>query len=248
MLDFSKLAFDYEPYPIGLAPEILQPAFYDRLCAAYPPVELFDFKPALGNKYSLSEVNNAAKYREFIKSSAEWSQFHAHVKSSKFVSNTLELLREHHIDLGLGHHRIVSGKSVSSRASALSLILRITELSARFEFSMMAADGGHILPHTDSSNKLVTLVLSMLKPHEWNPAWGGGTDIVMPRNRRLVYNQANRALPFSEVEVIKTFPFNPNQCVIFVKTYNSWHSVSPMLGVGSGQMRKTLTINIEAKT
>jgi hypothetical protein len=34
--------------------------------------------------------------------------------------------------------------------------------------------------------------------------------------------------------------------VIFVKTFNSWHSVRPMQGNGSGAMRKTLTINIEA--
>jgi hypothetical protein len=34
--------------------------------------------------------------------------------------------------------------------------------------------------------------------------------------------------------------------VVFVKTFNSWHSVRPMTGSGSALMRKTLTINIEA--
>ena len=37
----------------------------------------------------------------------------------------------------------------------------------------------------------------------------------------------------------------PNQCVIFVKTFNSWHAVYPMTGHGSQALRKTLTINIE---
>jgi hypothetical protein len=31
-----------------------------------------------------------------------------------------------------------------------------------------------------------------------------------------------------------------------VKTFNSWHSVRPMTGIGSDALRRTLTINIEA--
>jgi hypothetical protein len=34
--------------------------------------------------------------------------------------------------------------------------------------------------------------------------------------------------------------------VMFIKTFNSWHSVRPMTGKGSEAMRRTLTINIEA--
>ena len=47
------------------------------------------------------------------------------------------------------------------------------------------------------------------------------------------------------MEIIDSYPFEPNQAVIFVKTYNSWHSVRPMQGAGSKAMRRTLTINIE---
>ena len=47
------------------------------------------------------------------------------------------------------------------------------------------------------------------------------------------------------MEIIDTFEFNPNQAVVFVKTFNSWHSVRPMTGKGSSLMRRTLTINIE---
>jgi hypothetical protein len=56
----------------------------------------------------------------------------------------------------------------------------------------------------------------------------------------------NAKAEFGEMEVIDTFDFTPNQAVIFVKTFNSWHSVRPMQGNGSGAMRRTLTINIEA--
>jgi hypothetical protein len=57
----------------------------------------------------------------------------------------------------------------------------------------------------------------------------------------------NRQAGFDEMEVLDTFPFTPNQAVVFIKTFNSWHSVRPMLGNGSNAMRKTLTINIEAR-
>jgi hypothetical protein len=51
---------------------------------------------------------------------------------------------------------------------------------------------------------------------------------------------------FEDMEVLHTYDFTANQAVIFVKTFNSWHSVRPMTGVGSDQLRRTLTITIEA--
>jgi hypothetical protein len=51
-------------------------------------------------------------------------------------------------------------------------------------------------------------------------------------------------MSFDEVETLATLPFEPNQCVVFVKTFNSWHAVEPMRGTGSGAMRKTLTVVI----
>ena len=48
------------------------------------------------------------------------------------------------------------------------------------------------------------------------------------------------------MNVIDTYEFSPNQAVMFIKTFNSWHSVRPMTGKGTDAMRRTLTINIEA--
>jgi hypothetical protein len=111
---------------------------------------------------------------------------------------------------------------------------------------MLPAAGGSVIPHTDSPGKIVTLVVSMVGDDEWDPAFGGGTDVNRPKDVRLAYNELNRQAGFEDMEVLDTFEFTPNQGVIFVKTFNSWHSVRPMTGNGSGAMRKTLTINIEA--
>jgi len=40
-------------------------------------------------------------------------------------------------------------------------------------------------------------------------------------------------------------PFVPNQCIIFIKTFNSLHSVKRMTETGSNLLRKTITIVIE---
>jgi hypothetical protein len=65
-------------------------------------------------------------------------------------------------------------------------------------------------------------------------------------NPRRIFDLINRHLDFDEVEVVKTFPFNPNQCIVFIKTNNSWHAVWPMTGDDPLRLRKTLTINIES--
>jgi len=86
----------------------------------------------------------------------------------------------------------------------------------------------------------------MLREGEWDPSLGGGTDVNAPKDVRYSFNHLNRQAGFDDMGVLDTFAFTPNQAVVFVKTFNSWHSVRPMTGDGAGRMRKTLTINIEA--
>ena len=112
---------------------------------------------------------------------------------------------------------------------------------------MLPADGGHLLPHTDAPSKIVTLVISMMKEGEWNPAFGGGTDVIQVKDPARSFNWLNTQGRFEDMKVLDTFEFTPNQAVVFVKTFNSWHSVRPMQGNGSTAMRKTLTINIETR-
>jgi hypothetical protein len=125
----------------------------------------------------------------------------------------------------------------------LRMLSRRAVLGARFEFSVLPGDGGHILPHTDAPQKLVTLVISMVDD-AWSEAWGGGTEVLRAKDPAVAFNKMNRYLAFDEVERIRTLPFRSNQCVVFVKTFNSLHAVSPVAG-GSEVLRRSLTINIE---
>lgn len=92
---------------------------------------------------------------------------------------------------------------------------------------MVPADGGHILPHTDTPQKIIALVVYMMRPGEWALACGGSTDHNMPKDDTKTYNYLNR---------YDSFKFTPNQAVTFVKTFNFWQSVRPMTGRGMTAM------------
>jgi hypothetical protein len=246
MICYQGVKFDYEPYPVGLIVNVFDRDFYQALVASYPPMELFKYMASVGHKYALSEANNAGIYRRFLADHAAWGRFHTYIKSKQFIEHTLDMLKASNIDLNLGKYRVVTDRA-GKRANPLSTVRGVAELRARFEFSMMNAKGGHIRPHTDHPLKLVTLVFSMMPAGEWNPAWGGGTAVVWPKDRSRIYNQANKYLDFEQVEVLKEFPFQPNQALIFIKTFNSWHAVSPMTAPTDNALRKTLTVNIEKR-
>jgi len=120
------------------------------------------------------------------------------------------------------------------------LNLSAARLISRFEFSMLPADGGNILPHTDSPPRVITLVVPMVDEGEWDTAFGGGTDLNQAKEVRHNFNQTNEQGRFEDMDVIDTFEFTPNQDVIFIRTFNSWHSVRHMPGAGSKAMRKRL--------
>lgn len=245
---FDNLALRYDPFPIGVARPLMAPDLYAQLVESYPALELFQYFPKVGNKYVLSEKFNSDNYDRFVGGTPIWQRLHAWVKSDDFSYGVMRTLRGHGIDLGY-EAPVSSGKRLLKRAKSLAK-RRITNiepnLKARFEFSMLPANGGSVTPHTDEPSKIVTLVISMQRDGEWDPAFGGGTDVNRPKDERRLFNRMNAKGSFEEMEILDSFAYEPNQAVLFVKTFNSWHSVRPMTGT-EGVMRKTLTINIEAR-
>ncbi|MBL8660758.1 MAG: hypothetical protein JNM75_13505 [Rhodospirillales bacterium] len=248
-LTFANLAFRYEPYPIGVAKPVLPEDLYRDLVERYPPRDLFVYMPKFGHKYSLSEKFNGKAYQQFLRREPVWRAFHGWVKSEAFILEVMDALRLHGIDLGFGARPPATQRLLKTMKHLLrpSQKSRTPRLSARFEFSMLPADGGSVIPHTDLPSKVVTIIVSMVGEGEWDPAIGGGTDVNRNKNPHSSFNRLNARGRFEDMDVLDTFEFLPNQAVMFVKTFNSWHSVRPMTGVGSQAMRKTLTINIEAR-
>ena len=247
IISFQDSQILYEPYPVAYFCNFVQQGLYEQLMEQWPQLSLFKSRPKLGTKYSLSETNNGKNYRDFVQASPPWNRFHSFVKSDDFIESIIDYLKLVNIDLDIDRRIIVSRKK-KRKPSLVSRFKRRHELNARFEFSMMDCHGGSILPHTDAPHKLITLVMSAVDDNEWNSEWGGGTQICVPLDRSLLYNQKNKYLQFEDVQTIREFPFVSNQCICFIKTYNSWHQVSPLRGPEGGPMRRTLTINIEKIT
>jgi hypothetical protein len=247
MLQYNQMKFDYEPYPIGIARPALDPDFYRALVESFPPVNLFEYKAEKGGKYSLSQVNNAREYSRFIKSSPPWQQFYNYIKSRNFIDSAVEMLKKHEVDLGFPSPSPLDQLYQKMRALKRgNPIPHFPRLKSRFEFSAMPSAGGNILPHTDHPKKVITMVIPMLRDGEWDDSWGGGTTVVWPLDKKKVFNRMNSYLDFDQVKPLNTYPFEPNQCLVFVKTSNSWHAVWPMTGKSPDILRKTLTINIES--
>ena len=247
--DYGKVEFRYTPFPIGIAKPVMPDARYGELVANFPPVELFESFEQMGKKgrkFTLSAKENRQRYDEFVQATPVWREFHKWIKSRDFVYGALDMLKAH--DLDLGYRYVEPGKRLVRKVKSVALRKRMPSyvpLEARFEFSALPADGGNLPPHTDAPTKIVTMILSILEDGEWDQMFGGGTDVNWPKDETKTFNQMNRVAGFDEMEVLHTYPFTPNQCVVFVKTFNSWHSVAPMHGP-AGKLRRTLTINIEA--
>jgi hypothetical protein len=243
----SNLQLTYEPYPIGLITPIFEEALYRELVETFPPLDLFKFVPEYGNKYSLSEHNNGKIYTDYIAKNPAWRELHRYVKSEEFVFSLIESLRAGKIDLGIKRKDQQLGqrwKKLIRNLRAGRLPVTTSPIYSRFEFSALPANGGVVTPHTDAPKKFITLVVTMTGPGEWNAAWGGGTDILKPKDASENYNYFNRDLPYDQCDTLRTVEFLPNQAMLFLKTFNSLHGVKEMTGP-SGALRRTLTINIQ---
>jgi hypothetical protein len=247
---YDEIKLRYDPFPIGLIKPIMEPGLYQQFVDNFPPIEIFESFEELGKrgrKYTLSEKENKKAYSDFVESIPLWRDFHAWIKSDEFPYGVMEMLREHDIDLGYRH--VAPARRLSRRVKNVFRRRpspRYVPLRARFEFSALPADGGHLVPHTDAPTKVVTMIVSILREGEWDRSFGGGTDVNQPKKECHRFNYVNRLASFDDMEVLHTYEFTPNQAVLFIKTFNSWHSVRPMTGMGSDALRRTLTINIEA--
>jgi hypothetical protein len=228
MFNLDNVTVRTEPFTAFYLRGLLPPDFYEQLAHSFPPLARFSFRANLGNKYLLTESEGDA-YFEFVESSPPWRKFYDEIKSDDFKQQVLSFLNSNGID------------AVGNGAS-------VNDLTARFEFSALPTNGGSQRPHTDNPEKLVTLILSLMKAGEWDPRWGGGTSICRPKDETLYFNYANDYLDFADVEIVDAFPFEPNAGVVFVKTPVSWHCVQPLNVAEASPLRKTVAISLFRET
>ena len=113
---------------------------------------------------------------------------------------------------------VVAALGFAGSASANSIVLEL-------------AGGGTTLSVTSGagSSTFTVTVFALLGPT------GGGQLSVNPS---LSYNWKNRSLAFDQVTPVRTYALRPNQCLLFVKTFNSLHSVRPLQLPDGAPLRK----------
>ena len=72
MFTFENAEFRYEAYPIGVIAPIMVGGLYEDLVDSFPPVELFDYMPKVGHKYTLSEKFKSSNYHDYIAKMPAW--------------------------------------------------------------------------------------------------------------------------------------------------------------------------------
>lgn len=252
LLDLSAPKFQYQPFPYGLITKLFDDATYKEMLANWPAKELFNHKAVWGDKYSLSETENHEKYQEFIASNPIWSKIHNETKSDQFIDRVLDMLLAQNIDLGLKgnwHSANNTGLALGARLKGAFAGLQLKRqksvpLVTRFEFSMLPAKGGAVLPHTDHPKKFVTMVISVVGEDEWDSKIGGGTAFLNPVDANRNFNRMNEMTEHEDFKPFDIVEFEPNQCAIFIKTFNSHHSVPQMTSEDDTLLRRTLTLVI----
>src|SRR5262249_22832834 len=157
----------------------------------------------------------------FIAGNPVWNRFHSWLKSDAFIRQTVDFLVANNIDLQLKHCFESPLTRMGKRLRQGRFPTPGPRLRSRFEFSVLKADGGEVAAHPDTPKKIITLVLSMIRDGEWEPRFGGNLDINRPTDSAYAFNWKNRIVPWDKLEIVETIPFVANQCMIFVKTFNS---------------------------
>jgi hypothetical protein len=230
----TKPEICYDPFPYFCIDDYLPKDLYAALYREFPSMTAFDGSNTTGK---MAMHRRKLEFREFLASAPTWAATIDAFHGSEFLNDLETFVRPALVRArgvaGLRRWRIGSG--------GLPLVERPIELSC--EFSMLPS-GAHLFPHTDKPEKLVSCLLYFPDP-EWETRYGGSTDLYRVRDSKHDHNWSNRPVPFSSVDVVFRSEFRPNRLLVFVKSRNSYHGVSPLI-CPDGMVRKSFNLNIKA--
>lgn len=241
----------YVPFPIGVSRGVFPDDLYAELNANYPPAEIFR-RTVRGkdDRYTLNDMQQRDRFLDWVNNHHCWREFYRWIRDPAFTESVFDALAKKGVDLGINANEPSVYAQVRQAVGDVVKRRRTPRLPrfihTRFDFAMLPGQGGYFKPHTDATNTLVTLVVTMIEPGSWNPAWGGELEICKPKDPTKIFNWANRYTEFEAVEPLHKFSFVPNQCMFFIKTYDSWHCIRPMTAPPEANaLRRTVTIVIE---
>lgn len=221
LLSERKFNVSSDPFVYGYADDFLPPALYERLESCFPsPNELLDLRQK-GSGKQFRKYWRGDPADELAKVPEPWRRWIEFIYSDRFLDDCGSWSRDF-----LTPHR--------KAAKDLGLLKLLGDRPAigdwkvelNCEFSMLPRDA-LLLPHTDSTDKVLTFMLYFPQDH-WSADWGGGTQVYRPLDEKYDSNWSNSRLPRSQTELVFDSEFRANRLFFFVKSANSWHGVKPI--------------------
>jgi len=210
------------------------------------PSEFTDFK---NGKFAFSSDDE--KYNEFILKNKAAYDFHYLIFNKNFFNFFFKKYFIDFVKSRLGHPRhilkLLRAPKIKKKINKQNLnyyFSIFTPYKIDIQYSMIN-NNGKIVPHTDSGEKLLTLMIyfpdndsnieEQYGTSFWDSAFSNFNNL--HQKDHLEFKFKNKAKIFYKSK------FKPNTMVGFIKNSSSWHSVEP-LDVNKNYVRKSININI----
>jgi hypothetical protein len=249
MLEIDNSQIEYiakKPFYIFKIKNFFNYSFYIDLKNSIPKVE--DFSKLLnGNnqKYSIDD-DNAEHYQKFLKTNRTIEKFSKMVNSENFFNLFKEELNfsflKSRITDPISFLKILRPYKYNSLNKDIFDKL-YCNVKSKIQYSYIR-NSGKIYPHTDGTNKLLTLMLYFpdgLKNEEKIGTIFWKSKI---RNFKNKHRETDDELKkfYSNSKKICITPFEENTLYGFIKNSDSWHSVEK-INVNENYIRKSININ-----
>ncbi len=254
MINLNNINFEFDPYPHGVAKDIIDETIYNELVKEFPTVDTLKrsydkSKKNKFNKFSLSSNLEKKEFFTLINERKTLKKFVEYLLSYEFKKYLIEILNKNKINFGIQVQKPdfkYKLKNFIYNFLPNFLVKPLQEFVIHVELSSIPVKNGMIKPHTDSQHKFASIVIPIVGK-DWIDNCNGGTNLLKPKNKNQTFNFINNTMNFDEVELVKSIPFDRNQFLIFLKTFNSLHSVGPMTGQDESKYRNSLTLTLEKK-
>jgi len=192
------------------------------------------------NKKRLNSRRSSRAFDQYLQTHATWKEFIEALSSEAFLSGLLELaapaLQQARGLSGIRSWNYAGKRIKSGLATARSQKIRVV-----FEFSQLN-NGSYIPPHTDSTDKLVTMMFYLADNHK-AAIENAGTVFYQSAQNPGEKNWYNRKLDFSAVTPVAVNDFMANRICVFVKSDRTYHGL-PELHMPANTGRNSLNVNI----
>lgn len=211
-----------EPYTFGVADAFLPQPLYRRLRDEFPRLQDLPSQERLQYGKQLQRIRPEDRLNQFAHLSETWRGVVATVRSAAFLDD----LRRWSATCVTPSHRPAPSSASYLRLLGPRPAVREWTVDVTCEFATLQR-GTMLPPHTDSIDKILVFLL-YFPPEGWQAAWGGGTQVYRPHDRRYDSNWSNSRMPRRAVETVFDSTFKPNRLFFFVKSSNSWHGIAPL--------------------